>query len=304
MRSTTRGDRVTWIVCWWWKATWTSWGSPRRASGIPLQPSAQPRPVTTSNGCSTRSPRSCSVSTGTLPATTRRGKRFSWRCPRWRTVVRRFLFLPDGEDPDSLVRAEGAEGFNARLDQATPLADVLFDHLSQGKSLRDPAARAALAKDAAALRGHAANRSLPGTLWRRLGEQTGLEPEHLTQLYWTRSRPGGPERGPTRPARRRHPAADKVGATLIRYPELVDELHAEHLRRFETSEVTVFISDLAGIILADESTSPRLLLRQITDESQRRWLEVQLQAERLPRRRNACRVSSKRRTARRGDGKL
>ncbi len=194
----------------------------------------------------------------------------------------RFLFLPDGEDPDSLVRAEGAEGFNARLDQATPLADVLFDHLSQGKSLRDPAARAALAKDAAALLHTLPTGVYRELLWRRLGEQTGLEPEHLTQLHWTREPPRPePERGPTRPARRRHPAADKVGATLIRYPELVDELHAEHLRRFETSEVTVFISDLAGIILADESTSPRLLLRQITDESQRRWLEVQLQAERL-----------------------
>ena len=28
-----------------------------------------------------------------------------------------FLFLPDGEDPDTIVRAEGAEGFQQRLGQ-------------------------------------------------------------------------------------------------------------------------------------------------------------------------------------------
>lgn len=34
-----------------------------------------------------------------------------------------FLFLPDGEDPDSLVRTEGSEGFNRRLREAMPLSE-------------------------------------------------------------------------------------------------------------------------------------------------------------------------------------
>lgn len=42
----------------------------------------------------------------------------------------RFLFLPDGEDPDSLVRKEGKAGFEARLDKATPLSRYFFDQLS------------------------------------------------------------------------------------------------------------------------------------------------------------------------------
>src|SRR5690606_40105122 len=41
-----------------------------------------------------------------------------------------FLFLPEGEDPDSIVRSEGAAGFEARLKAATPLSDFLFDTLS------------------------------------------------------------------------------------------------------------------------------------------------------------------------------
>ncbi|HEY4559875.1 MAG TPA: DNA primase, partial [Lysobacter sp.] len=38
-----------------------------------------------------------------------------------------FLFLPEGEDPDSIVRNEGRDGFEARLQSATPLSQFLFD---------------------------------------------------------------------------------------------------------------------------------------------------------------------------------
>ena len=38
-----------------------------------------------------------------------------------------FLFLPDGEDPDTLVRKEGAEGFRSRMQGAMPLSDYFFD---------------------------------------------------------------------------------------------------------------------------------------------------------------------------------
>ncbi|MGY0504764.1 DNA primase [Luteimonas sp. e5] len=41
-----------------------------------------------------------------------------------------FLFLPEGEDPDSLVRGEGVAGFEARMQAATPLSQFFFDELS------------------------------------------------------------------------------------------------------------------------------------------------------------------------------
>jgi DNA primase len=43
----------------------------------------------------------------------------------------RFLFLPEGEDPDSLVGSEGGERFTARLDTALPLSEYLVAHLSE-----------------------------------------------------------------------------------------------------------------------------------------------------------------------------
>ncbi len=41
----------------------------------------------------------------------------------------KFMFLPDGEDPDTLIRKEGKVAFEQRVQQATNLSDFLFDSL-------------------------------------------------------------------------------------------------------------------------------------------------------------------------------
>ncbi|MCB1661122.1 MAG: DNA primase [Pseudomonadales bacterium] len=43
----------------------------------------------------------------------------------------RFMFLPEGEDPDSIVRKEGKAAFLARIDNALPLPEFFFDSLRQ-----------------------------------------------------------------------------------------------------------------------------------------------------------------------------
>jgi DNA primase len=48
----------------------------------------------------------------------------------------KFVFLPDGEDPDSLVRDKGADAFNEFLRNATPGIEYLFSKLSEGLDLQ------------------------------------------------------------------------------------------------------------------------------------------------------------------------
>ncbi|MDV2857640.1 DNA primase [Oceanimonas sp. CAM02] len=43
----------------------------------------------------------------------------------------RFVFLPDGEDPDSLVRTQGKPAFEQLLDNAQDFGDFLFERLAQ-----------------------------------------------------------------------------------------------------------------------------------------------------------------------------
>lgn len=41
----------------------------------------------------------------------------------------KFLFLPDGEDPDTLVKKESTKAFEQRIDKAITLSKFLFDHV-------------------------------------------------------------------------------------------------------------------------------------------------------------------------------
>ncbi|HEX6550830.1 MAG TPA: toprim domain-containing protein, partial [Gammaproteobacteria bacterium] len=56
----------------------------------------------------------------------------------------KFLFLPEGEDPDTLVRKEGREAFEARIKQATPLSRFLTDSLVVKTDLGSAEGRARL----------------------------------------------------------------------------------------------------------------------------------------------------------------
>jgi DNA primase len=58
----------------------------------------------------------------------------------------KFLRLPDSEDPDSLIRAQGPAAFAAQLAAAEPLSAVLFDMLAEGATRETPEGRAALRK--------------------------------------------------------------------------------------------------------------------------------------------------------------
>ena len=55
----------------------------------------------------------------------------------------RLITLPAGEDPDSLVRKQGAHAFQAMLDGARPLAECLYDLLREGMGEATPEQRAA-----------------------------------------------------------------------------------------------------------------------------------------------------------------
>jgi DNA primase len=63
------------------------------------------------------------------------GKAAAWKAldtclPQLREGLEaRFLFLPEGEDPDSLVQQQGASAFRQRLEGAKTLEDVLFETL-------------------------------------------------------------------------------------------------------------------------------------------------------------------------------
>ncbi len=56
----------------------------------------------------------------------------------------KFMFLPDGEDPDTFLRHNGANTFHNLLKQAEPLVNFLFQHETANKDFPTPEERAGL----------------------------------------------------------------------------------------------------------------------------------------------------------------
>ncbi|MEH6593998.1 MAG: DNA primase [Colwellia polaris] len=55
----------------------------------------------------------------------------------------KFVFLPDGQDPDSMIREQGQAAFENTLDNATPLSQFLFEHLLSQINMNSPEGKGA-----------------------------------------------------------------------------------------------------------------------------------------------------------------
>ncbi len=85
-----------------------------------------------------------------------------------------FLFLPDGEDPDSLVRKEGVDGFDARLRDATPLSEFFFAQLSADVNMSSLDGKARLAERCKPLLAQIPDGAFGDLMRQRLTELTGV----------------------------------------------------------------------------------------------------------------------------------
>jgi DNA primase len=96
----------------------------------------------------------------------------------------RFLFLPEGHDPDSLVGIEGREVFEKRLDGALPLSEYLAAALAEQTDLSHADGRAQFAELARPLVTKVAPGVYRDLLIDRLSESIKLTSARLNQLWF------------------------------------------------------------------------------------------------------------------------
>jgi DNA primase len=110
----------------------------------------------------------------------RAGRQAAWRAvesvlPRMRDGRQAlFLFLPDGEDPDSLVRKEGLGGFEQRLKNAMPLGEFFFNELGKDVNLASLDGRARLAERARPLLAQIPDGAFRDLMLGELDRQSGV----------------------------------------------------------------------------------------------------------------------------------
>ena len=163
----------------------------------------------------------------------RAGREAAWRALDNALAVLRegrqvsFLFLPEGEDPDTLVRKEGRAALLARIKAAIPLPDYLFSSLSQQVDLNRLDGRARLVELARPLLSKMPTGVLRQMMLDRLAELSRIDPERLMVSF------GNPENTsasnsvnrPLSGKRREPPSVVRLAiAMLLQQPSLADQV--------------------------------------------------------------------------------
>jgi len=157
----------------------------------------------------------------------------------------RFLFLPDGQDPDSLVGQEGREAFEARLAGALPLSEYLVRELAQHSDLTNADGRARLAEAARPLFLKVPEGVFRELLLERLAEVVGLNPRRLGELWTPAAAATAPQAPPTplrRPSARAALGAGRGSLVrqaivrLLHHPQIALEVEAAERAGLEASE--------------------------------------------------------------------
>jgi len=157
----------------------------------------------------------------------------------------RFLFLPDGQDPDSLVGQEGRESFEARLAGALPLSEYLVRELAQHSDLTNADGRARLAEAARPLFLKVPEGVFRELLLERLAEVVGLNPRRLGELWTPAAAATAPQAPPTplrRPSARATLGAGRGSLVrqaivrLLHHPQIALEVEAAERAGLEASE--------------------------------------------------------------------
>ncbi len=145
----------------------------------------------------------------------------------------RFLFLPQGSDPDSLVRAEGREAFADRVAHARPLADFFVERLSSDIDTTTIAGRSQIVATARPLFARLPNGIYRELLIDRLAREVGLASERL-RADLERSAPAPEQSAGDAKPRPRPPGAIRMTsmrtliALLLQRPDLAGRVPADH----------------------------------------------------------------------------
>ncbi|MCT8635626.1 DNA primase [Glaesserella parasuis] len=186
----------------------------------------------------------------------------------------KFIFLPDGEDPDTFIRVQGKERFERYLEQALTLSEFLFDSLLTQVDLSTKEGKSKLASLALPL-----IKRIPGEMLRLylrniLGQKLGiLDPIQLESMLSQKSVETAPKRH-NMPHIERTPMRLLI-ALLLQNPHLVQNVPEDvtFLQSLQEKGFDLFL-ELVNICHANLGISMGGLLEYLRESPNYRHLEL------------------------------
>jgi DNA primase len=196
----------------------------------------------------------------------------------------RFLFLPEGEDPDTLVRREGAEAFEDRITCASPLSEFLFDQAARGRDLAQVEERERFASEVLKAARRLPRGMLQTLLLGELSRRTGVNQSRFEALMAGHEEPtaspaaspGSPPVAEAQAAVRATPQAGeaalglvgRVLQLLIHEPTLVERLPEEEQWCPEGEGDAMLCRELVRLLRAGRYRSPQVVLAHFQGSAQ------------------------------------
>ena len=209
------------------------------------------------------------------------GRRAAWRALEIALPLMRegrqafFMFLPEGDDPDSAVRAHGRDQFELRADEAHSLGTFLFQRLAAQVDLETIDGRSRLHELARPLLARIPGGSFQQLATKRLAELTGIDADDLTRLSMEDKEAARPKR---RVATRVRPASPGISPTrkaitlLVQSPELASISGAlELLREVETAGAKLLV-ELIELLVENPNLTTAALIERYRDHETGRHL--------------------------------
>jgi len=180
----------------------------------------------------------------------------------------KFLFLPQGEDPDSYIRSQGKAAFESLMADAVPLSQFLLRELAGRVEMQTPEGRAHLVQMAQPLLQQITAPTLSLMLRKRLAELADIAQTELEGLYHIK--PVAARKATFAPHRARKPASleRKLLQLLLFQPDLAKRLDDSVL--VGQSELLAALLDFAKTA---QSLSTASLLERFCDTPQGEVLE-------------------------------
>jgi DNA primase len=190
----------------------------------------------------------------------------------------RFIFLPDGQDPDSYVQTSGAGGFEKAMDQALALSDYLVEELASQVDMNSVDGRARLAELAKPLVGSIPPGVYKELLIERLAEAVGLAAPKLQAILAQDAAKAAPPprreglsglRHQSKPSAAKPSIVRRAMSLLLNNPGAAGKLDVEQLAGV-TKPGTELLRDLIETVQAEPNmTTAGLLERWRTHEEGR-----------------------------------
>jgi DNA primase len=149
----------------------------------------------------------------------------------------RFLFLPDGEDPDTLVGKEGREAFEQRLaTEALPLSEYFVRELGERVMTRGADGRAKVAQAARPLLLQVPEGVYRRLLTERLAQAFGFQrtPEGIAELLGIRIGEATPATQSAQAGAGRGSLVRQAVRLLLHFPQIAADIPEQRLHRIRT----------------------------------------------------------------------